>query len=189
MKVAGVILAAGRSQRFGEQKLLRNIGGRRIIEWSISAIQGSGADPLLAVVSRGMTDSFPPSFIIIENDRQELGISYSISLAISNVGKCDGILFHLADQPFVDSDLLRRMITLFKNGKKIVAASVGGEPRNPMIFQSSLFSELLALSGDRGARSVALNHMDQVVMQEVDASILMDIDTQSDLENARKFRE
>ncbi|MEM0346793.1 MAG: nucleotidyltransferase family protein [Thermoplasmatales archaeon] len=189
MKVAGVILAAGRSQRFGEQKLLRNIGGKRIIEWSISAIQGSGADPLLAVVSKDIKDIFPPSFIIIQNDRQELGISYSISLAISNIGKCDGVLFHLADQPFVESGLLKRMIALFQEGKKIVAASVNGEQRNPMIFPSSLFSELLALSGDRGARSVAMNHIDQVVMQEVDASILMDIDTQSDLENARKFRE
>ncbi|MEM0127507.1 MAG: nucleotidyltransferase family protein [Thermoplasmatales archaeon] len=190
MKIAGVLLAAGKSERFRGQKLLSEVAGKKLIEWSIKSLQGSGLDALIAVVSPSLRVTIPYDFAVVVNGEPELGISHSISLSLSFVEEMDGVLFHLADQPFVDEGLMKEMVSSFrKDGEKIVAASVNRDPRNPMIFPRKYYQELRSLSGDHGAKSVALHHPDQLATIEVQEEILLDVDTLSDLEDARKFME
>ncbi|MGC8644982.1 MAG: nucleotidyltransferase family protein [Thermoplasmata archaeon] len=189
MIVSGILLAAGKSSRFGREKLLESMGGKRMIEWSMEALRISEIERRIAVVPPSLGDVVSEDFHVLLNEKQELGISHSIHLAVSYANESNAILFHLADQPFVGPDVMRKMISIFlKNDRKIVAAAVNGDPRNPMVFPRKYYGDLLSLSGDNGAKSVAMSHISDVLMVEVDEATLMDIDTVGDLEKARTLR-
>ena len=59
--------------------------------------------------------------------------------------------------------------------------SSGKRRGNPCIFPKAYFDELCSLSGDKGGRSVIERHEDALVLFEVDASELRDVDTPKDI--------
>lgn len=194
-KVAAVILASGLSKRFGTNKLLQKIGSRTLFEISVQNAVSSHADQVVAVIEPGngaIRSLVPESVQVMENPEREKGLSRAVRAALSVLkGNYDGYLFIAADQPFFDSPLIDSLIERFKKGKcRIVSASADGTSlRNPMLFSSSYLNEIMGIEGDKGAKDVAKEHRDEVCIVLVSEENLYDIDTPSDLENARKIME
>jgi molybdenum cofactor cytidylyltransferase len=91
-------------------------------------------------------------------------------------------MFLVADQPMIDAGTLDNILSIFRqNPSFIVASSVAGDVRNPMIFPERYFEELLQLTGDSGAKSVALANITNVIKVDVSPEKLVDIDTVEDL--------
>ena len=62
--------------------------------------------------------------------------------------------------------------------KRIIAPLYNGKRGNPVVFDASLFPELLQVSGDEGARSVIERHRQEVATIELsDAIASYDVDT------------
>ena len=53
----------------------------------------------------------------------------------------------------------------------------GGRRGNPCLFPARFFPELLALTGDCGGSRVIRQHEDELMLLEVDARELADVDT------------
>lgn len=190
-KIAGVILAAGKSSRFSGNKLLAEVGGDPLIKRSIDTLLNvplwetvtvTSGDPSLSRFLKGRT-------VEIINKDAERGIATSIVTATEYFsGKVDAILFMLADQPLVDqSDVMILVNASDRHPDHIVACFAEGDVRNPVIFPSRYFDELLSLRGDRGAKAIANSHPELLVRIPVEPSHLMDVDTQEDLDRVKAY--
>jgi molybdenum cofactor cytidylyltransferase len=86
------------------------------------------------------------------------------------------------DHPFLNPELVNRMIDRFYESKKlIVVPTYKGRRGHPVIFSRRLFGELLAAPLDRGAKSVVRAHAAEALEIETDdEGITLDIDTPED---------
>jgi molybdenum cofactor cytidylyltransferase len=87
----------------------------------------------------------------------------------------EAMLLALADMPFVT----RAHISLLVGaaGDRPVATEHMGVRSPPVIFPSSAFAELIALTGDRGAKPL----LEAAFTIEADAALVRDIDTMADI--------
>jgi molybdenum cofactor cytidylyltransferase len=122
---------------------------------------------------------------IVDNPLFAAGLSTSVHAAIRAAGaKNDGGLFLLADQPFVTSALINRLLDAFAaTGKSIVRPELEGQPANPVLFSAALFPEMLQETGDRGGRNVIRRHEDEICrVQILDSRLCVDIDSLQEYE-------
>jgi molybdenum cofactor cytidylyltransferase len=85
----------------------------------------------------------------------------------------------LADQPLLQPETIDTLIDLYRREQPpIVVPRHAGQRGNPVLFDRRLFPELLAISGDQGARSVIQSHEHELRwLDTADGGILLDIDT------------
>ncbi|MGV6807279.1 MAG: nucleotidyltransferase family protein [bacterium] len=188
--IAGLILAAGKSTRFGAPKLLTEIGGTTLIAHAVGEIaKALGHDQPIWIVTGGHAEkleaalrdkntTFCPAFAG--------GIGCSIAWGVRHIREdCnpDAILVTLADQPaLVDSDYAK-LVTAF-NCNGLASAAAFGEPSRigaPAIFPKVYFDELMQLSGDQGARKLLRNRPADQINAVPIPNAAVDIDTPEDL--------
>ena len=187
--VSGVLLAAGRSERFDDdvpkqlwqvegEPLVRRIARRaldsRLAE--VIVVVGHQAGRVSAAL-RGL------QVRIVENLAYETGQASSVRVGLEAVDMASGAsLFMPADQPNLDSTVIDDLIRLFEStGGPIVVPTFEGVRGAPVLFARSLFDELERLAGDRGGRQLFARHADSIVeLPLAEPGPLADLDTQED---------
>jgi molybdenum cofactor cytidylyltransferase len=92
----------------------------------------------------------------------------------------ESVLIMVADQPYITSVMLQKMINLkLKTNKGIVAASYAGVNGTPVLFGRNHFSSLEKLVGDKGARSILHQYPNDLVTIDIPQGEI-DIDTEED---------
>lgn len=183
--IAGVLLAAGQSQRFGRQKLLEPWGGEPLVVRAARSLLDGGLNPIVAVV--------PPLAAIrqalgqleirlVENAEPERGISHSIALAIAALpGSTAAALLAVADQPLMDASLVARLRAAYVPGS-IVTSRYGSHSGNPRLFDRCYFGELSQLEGDIGGQAVAALHPEAVIECVFPERAGLDVDRPEDID-------
>jgi molybdenum cofactor cytidylyltransferase len=181
--IAGILLAAGRSSRFGRQKLLEPFRGEPLVRRSARHLLESGLAPVVAVVpgQADVADALSGlPLILIENRQPESGISHSIGLGLGVLPATSAAaLIGVADQPYLTSAALRTVARAFSAGR-IAASRYGDHRGNPAVFDRSFFPELLRLTGDHGGLSVIDAHAELVIDVNLSPSMGLDIDRPED---------
>jgi molybdenum cofactor cytidylyltransferase len=139
-----VVLAAGRSQRMGTQKLLLDVGGTTMIERVLQACRHL---PTLVVGSSGVLAAIDDAQIDkIENTEPERGMVHSLRLADAAVDQSDALVVLLADKPLVTRALVDRIIEGAGDADVCypIRAGVGG---HPVVFSPNA-RRLIATLGD-----------------------------------------
>ncbi|MFS4438453.1 nucleotidyltransferase family protein [Paracoccaceae bacterium GXU_MW_L88] len=181
MTVAGLLLAAGRSERFGpDNKLLAELAGRPLIAHAAGALRWTPLDMRIAVISDRALHPFLKGFIVIEMVEGSLQAdSLKAGVHLAQKLKAEKLLVTLGDMPLVTADLLYEIILRADGG--IAAASDGTRPMPPACFPEAVFPELMTMSGDRGAGALL---KDLPSAQRVAAPrMLADVDRESDLQD------
>jgi len=177
--IAGILLAAGLSSRFGRQKLLEPWHGESLVRLAARRLLEAGLEPVLVVVSteprfREALAGLPLD--VLENPAPELGISQSIGIGLRAVpGANEAALIAVADQPYLTADAISELRRAFSPGR-IVVPRYGDQRGNPAIFDHGFFAELLRLDGDRGGQAVVDAHPEAVVEVNLAAAMGVDID-------------
>jgi len=191
--VSAVILAAGKSERFGKTKQLAALGNKTVLQCTLDNYIKSSADEVIVVLGyryKEIQERLGNTRAkLIFNPEFETGMGSSLVEGIKHIRKdAEGILLALADQPFVDSTIINRLIDVFKsNVKGIIIPVYQGKRGNPVILSSAYKSELLKISGDMGGREIVKSHPEDIQEIEVDCKgILIDIDTQEQYESAAR---
>ena len=171
-----LILAAGRSERFraasgGVDKLEADLGGRRVRDWVLAVVQSSGLP--WHVVERSHTAHLNLP-----------GMGDSIACGVGATPQARGWLVLPADLPLVQKDTLLQVARALSQ-HKVVVPTWQGERGHPVGFAAVCRDELLALSGDSGARAVVRRHGAHVLPVD-DAGCVFDVDTPEALETARQ---
>ncbi len=185
--VSAIVLAAGASVRMGRPKLALPVRGAPMIRLAAQAALGSRCREVIVVlgthagVYRPLLDGLDVR--IVENPDPAEGMGSSIRVGVGAISPdAAGAVILLADQPFVSSEVIDRLIkTAGAEQRRIVASAYRGTVGPPVYFHRALFLELLVLEGDRGARSVIEAYPKEGLALPLDEALVADIDTPDDL--------
>ncbi|MFO8037612.1 MAG: selenium cofactor biosynthesis protein YqeC [Anaerolineales bacterium] len=183
--VAGVVLAAGGSERYGRTKQLLPWRGEPLVRHVAKTALATGLDPVIVVTGAEGTEVEKAVADVdvqfIHNPSWALGQSTSLQAGLSALSSQVGCaVFLLADQPQIPAALVRALKeTHAKTHAPIIAAKVEGQRANPVIFDRDVFPALMALAGDVGGR-VLFDRYPTVYVPWDDTSIRLDVDTPED---------
>jgi molybdenum cofactor cytidylyltransferase len=189
LRVAGIVLAAGRGARFGEaeSKLVAPLKGEPLVRHAARTLLGSRAQPVVVVTGfaresvEAALAGLPLRFT--HNPDYASGMASSLRAGLIAAGDCAGALILPGDMPLVTTETVARLIEAFEAAPESAAAVpfCRGRRGNPALLGRSLFKAALALSGDEGARGL-LQAAEGVIRLDVeDEGILKDVDRREDL--------
>lgn len=177
-RVAGIILAAGASTRFGSPKQLARIAKRTILETVVDVALAAGLDPVLVVVPPGM--AVPPEVVPVVNDDPAAGLSRSLRLGVHAApGDVAAVVILLGDQPTLDADDVRRLVAA-RGSAPVVASESNGLRMPPVLLERPVFALVDTLEGDEGLRSLLRSGSSDIAAVPV-SSLAVDVDTPEDL--------
>jgi molybdenum cofactor cytidylyltransferase len=118
------------------------------------------------------------------------GLSTSLKRGLTALPEdVDGVVVCLGDMPLIAGRDIDRLIAAFNplEGRAIVVPTRRGKRGNPILWARQFFAEMMALSGDQGARKLVEEHADLVAEIEMDNdAIFIDIDTPQALAELRE---
>ena len=185
-RIAGLVLAAGRSTRMGgPNKLLEEINGKPLVRIVAEQALASRASPVIVVTGHQrerverVLAGLPVT--VVHNPDFADGLSTSLRAGIKAVPPdADGAIVTLGDMPQVSAKLIDRLIAAFdpERGALVVIPTIDGKRGNPVLWARRFFSDLLAVEGDIGARHLIAGYAEAVAEVAIeDAAALTDIDT------------
>jgi molybdenum cofactor cytidylyltransferase len=189
--IVGVLLAAGRSTRFGRDKLLA-----RMRDGDLTG------EPLGAVALRHLRAAVPDVVAVVRPDDDALaaelgangahivrcpnadeGMGASLACGVRACGNAIGWVVALADMPWVRSQTIARVVSALGHGAPIAAPFYQGRRGHPVGFSRDYFETLAALTGDQGAKAIVVANADELVRIDTDdEGVLRDVDTVQDLD-------
>jgi len=184
VKAVCAILAAGRSDRMGAQKLLLPAGGTTMLARALDAAREFETVVVIAP-SLAAHVAARPGLNVVLNDAPELGMAHSLTLANAAIRDHDAALVViLADTPLVDAALVRRVVDA--RGDADVAYPVrNGVSGHPVVFGPRPRAELAGSEHGDTLRRLR----DDPRWRRVELSIegdapFLDVDTPEDLAKA-----
>jgi molybdenum cofactor cytidylyltransferase len=122
---------------------------------------------------------------IVYNSHWEMGMASGIVAGLAEalviVPRLWAIIVAVCDQPYISADLFRSLTEkCIASGKGLIACTYAGTMGTPVLFRQPHFNELLALSGDAGAKQLLKRHPDDVATVPFPKGAI-DIDTEEDV--------
>jgi molybdenum cofactor cytidylyltransferase len=189
--LVGLLLAAGRGERFGGAKLLAEVpqpGGGTVCVGVASLRRLRAAIPQAIAVVRPHDDALARLFeregahvVVALRAGEGMGASLAAGVAAAPI-EAAGYIVALADMPWIDPATHARIATELSRGVHVAAPRYRGARGHPVGFAASLRDELTRLGGDEGAKRIVAAHRDELVLVDVDdPGVLRDVDTPADL--------
>ncbi len=190
---AVIVLAAGSGSRFtaGLHKLAAPFGEQSVLATTLRHAIASNLNVVvvttapLAELARSSVAARDVVLVpeVGSEGQSGLGIGHSISAGVSARPHAGGWLILPGDMPLVQPSTLQAVARQL--GQHSVAyAQHRGKRGHPVGFAAELYSELVALTGDEGARRLVARYPAFGVELD-DPGTLIDIDTPDDLSSAR----
>lgn len=181
----GILLAAGKSQRFGSNKLLHPIDNI----------------PMLFLTAQKLANVLPGSTVVINpelknvtaqleqlglhvviNKKAEQGMGSSIACGVSASQDAAGWLIILADMPYIKTETLSLLANKLNDGVDIIAPVFDQQRGHPVGFNSTFKNELMELNKDVGARYIIEQHQQQLeLLLTNDKGVVRDVDYPDDI--------
>lgn len=194
MTPAAIVLAAGASHRFGAHKLSQTltIGGKKrpIVVHTLEQWLQVFTHCVLVVrpADRQMSDALAvlaPSqrsrVNLIEAGEAQSGMAYSLRAGVAATAEAPGWVIGLADMPWLPTAALKSVKQAVEAGASVAAPFYQGRRGHPVGFSPRWASQLLDLTGDKGARSILQQSSSLVVLNCDSSGVLRDIDTPADM--------
>jgi molybdenum cofactor cytidylyltransferase len=185
--VVGILLAAGKGERFGGDKLLAQLGdGEAPIAVVACRHLGAALRDVIAVVRPGDTllaqqlSRAGASIVVAEHARDGMGAS--LAAGVGAAPQTSGYVVALADMPWIEPATIRGVAAAIEAGASIAAPSYRGQRGHPVGFASLHRDALLLLRGDEGAKKLVAQHREALKLIDTnDPGVLRDVDTPRDL--------
>ena len=183
-KVAGVILAAGGSSRFGEIKQLLPWKNKNIINTVVETAALADLDPILVVLgaNAGLIQASldNETIQVVTNPDWDKGQSTSLKAGVTAIRHTvDGVLFLLCDQPHLTVNLVNAVVEEGLRSGKVVTPIINDRRANPVYFPASCFPLFETLEGDAGGRQI-IPACPHTTLPWLDDWMARDIDTPED---------
>jgi molybdenum cofactor cytidylyltransferase len=187
-----IVLAAGKSHRMGKiNKLFLSVNAHTLLSRSLDEIGKVHAGKKLVVTgyeANRVTALVDTSlFEIVHNPNYEIGMTTSIQAGISGLPvQSPGVMIIPADMPFISTAGLQELCNTFsaalaKSAKTIAIAADNGAIKNPVIFSSRYYEQILQHKSPNGCKQIVEQNMDHVVVVNINNPYFFrDIDTPED---------
>ena len=182
MSISAIILAAGKSVRMGQQKMLMPWGKSTVLGEVIETLQHAGVEDITLVtnskIALQITNYKLPITLNDDGDMLE-----SIQLGLQGQKpSAEATLICLGDQPQVEERSVRNVCDAFREKKtSIVVPSYQMRRGHPWLIARELWGEVLRMRAPESMRDFLNNHKNDIFYVEIDTpSILLDLDTPAD---------
>jgi len=188
---AVVVLGAGRGSRYlgPRHKLAEPLGSHSILSHTVRNAIATGL-PVVVVTTPAFADE--AAGLVAKRDVVVLGhgtgpapggMGDSIAAGVAARSGAAGWLMLPADMPMVQPLTLLAVANALSH-HAVAYAQLRGQRGHPVGFGAELFSELMRLSGEEGARRLVARYPAHPVDVE-DPGVLQDMDTEADLASLR----
>jgi molybdenum cofactor cytidylyltransferase len=187
-RIAGLILAAGRSTRMGAlNKLTEEIAGKPMVRHVADAAAAAGLAGLYVVTGnapeavRAALEGI--AFEEIPNPDFRNGLATSLAAGVRRLMQeddLDGAIILLGDMPLVTAGLIERLVAAFSpsDGHAICVPVLDGKRGNPILWSARFFPDMASIQGDTGAKHLLGENAEWIAEVPVaDPAIFRDIDT------------
>ena len=180
-RTGAVVLAAGASTRLGKPKQLVQIGAENLLERSARIAVEADCSPVVVVLGASAdlirNKSKLTGAQVVLNENWIAGMASSIRIGMEALQGVDGVVIMTCDMPAVTSS---HLLALAESGE-ITGTSYSGRRGVPAYLPHSMFSALMELHGDTGAREL-LRTAPSIELADGE----LDIDTETDLRIAQE---
>ena len=190
---AVIVLAAGKGSRFlgADHKLAQRLGAATVLGTTLRHAIASHLQ-VVVVTTEAFADlarrSIAARDVVVlpdvgVGDNPLMGMGYSIGAGVGARPDASGWIVLPGDMPLVRPETLLAVARQLEH-HPIVYAQHQGRRGHPVGFAAELYSELATLSGDEGARRLVARYP-ALGLEVDDPGVLIDIDTEADLESLR----
>ena len=199
-RIVGILLAAGRGERFGGDKLLAKTGAAAGAGSDSSDLEGecvgvaacrhllAALPTVIAVVRPG--DAALAAAVgaagarVVRCANADDGMGASLACGVATARDASGWVVALADMPWIRPSTIASVAAAIADGAPVAAPFHDGRRGHPVGFSAACYAKLAALTGDEGAKAVVAAHAEELARIDVDdPGILLDVDTRADLAN------
>lgn len=191
-RVAGLVLAAGGSRRFGVPKQLARLDGIPLLEHALLAMAEVRAiDPVVVTLGAHAEEicasvelhGARPVTVAAWREGQAASLRAGVAELPPDI---DAVVVVLSDQPRIGAATIGRVLAAWDGIAPAVRAVHGGRPGHPVLLSRALFPAIAELRGDVGARELLRGGV--VVEIACDEGAVLDVDTREQLERLRGRR-
>jgi molybdenum cofactor cytidylyltransferase len=177
----------------GRAKQLLPLNGRPLLQHVIDAAASSRLDELVLVLGHHADEiraaiEVPSRMRVVVNPHFDEGQSSSLRTGLQSADpQAVAAAIVLGDQPELSTDLIDAVIEAFEKGaapilRPVFVSSSGRIPGHPVILARAVWSEVIRLSGDEGARSLMSIYPEWVRELTIESEAPRDVDTEADYE-------
>lgn len=200
LRIAGILLAAGRGTRFHGDKLRAPLPH--------PAYGVPAGTPLGVAAAMHLVAALPESIGVVRKGANALshalaaaglrlvecanaddGMGASLACGIAALGNAEACVIALADMPWIAPATISAVATALREGADIVAPVYRGTRGHPVGFSRRHFAALSTLRGDEGARSLLAQENAITLIDCDDEGVASDVDTRDDLNDRRSVSE
>ncbi len=188
MIVGAVVLAAGKSERMGQNKLLLPLGEKLLIDQVLDSLAAAGVNEQVVVLGHDLEKviaSLKPRLGKVKialNVEYEKGMVSSFQTGLWVLSGIEAVFLILGDEPILDPSLLQKMTqTMESNPETLIVSPIYRSKKgHPLLFRRQLFGEILSLKEAQTIRDIVHAHADRLVTVEAPEWTTIDIDTPED---------
>jgi len=204
-KIAGLLLAAGKSNRMGRSKLHLPLEGKPLGSLALKTAITSKLDYTLVMMKEELGTAWIDTemFNHVHQRRwspiycsdAERGQAHTIKcgIKVAQLMNVKAVIIILADQPFIEVGMLNHLIEEFQERMEMgqtvdfIASSYKGRIQPPMLMANTLFPALMELKGDQGARAILRDNssLRGMCIEYDNWQLFHDVDTKEDYEKAK----
>ncbi len=166
--LAIIVLAAGSARRMrGRDKLMETINGTPLIARQLGRAIATGLTTYVALppdhpARADAVEGMNAVRIRIPDAADGMAMSLRGAIAALPAGHT-GAMVVLADMPDITTDDLNALRDAFDaDPRAIIRATSNGVQGHPVVFPADLFPDLIAITGDTGAKPVIMTHKDRL---------------------------
>lgn len=181
-----IVLAAGSGRRFGGagHKLAQEFGHSSVLGSTLRNAVSSQLPVVLVttpnLVHLAAQQLATRDIIVISDEEAARGMGHSIACGVGERSGSPGWLVLPGDMPLVRPDSLLAVASALEQ-HAVVVAQHRGRRGHPVAFAAELYSELVLLKGDEGARRIVARYPAHG-LELPDPGVLQDVDTPADLQ-------
>jgi molybdenum cofactor cytidylyltransferase len=188
--VAGIVLAAGASTRLGRNKLFIELEGESLLRRAVRRVSAAGLDPVIVVLGheaeRAREELAGLNCMPVLNPDYLRGVNSSVRAGIAAASQSAAAVVVLADMPFVTSEMIATLADRYQTSTApLVISDYGGVNAPPMLYDRSLFDELLSMEGEGCGKQVVKRHRDEAIAVSWPTERLLDLDVPDDYDRAK----
>ncbi len=193
MKLAGLILAAGRSSRMGRDKALLDYRGKTFLNHLVYLLLPR-VDEVVVVLGHNaaaIRDTLPaaPRVRAVVNEGYDRGMLSSLQRGLGALpADTDWVLWVLVDHPAVRGRTLDALLAAAeRGGAPLVIPRFEARRGHPVVLSRSVAAELTALEADRSPQDIVRSHYARARFVDLpDPAVLLDIDRPDDYRLLRR---